>query len=269
MSPPSSSRSAWPRSARSPISARIVESGQYFVRPGPSSCSHAPGRGRLRVLARVRVAVEVGEHDRARGDAERAEPLDEREPHRPVLGVHAERRARPPVRGGARLERPRLERRHDVVARAELDHPAPDPVAGHVAGEPLREPVGRLGAQRVVRAVVRVAVQSRSPRRRAARSRPRRARVRRGRARGRSASSRRVRARPPPRASAPPRPRGRGRRTRPRAARACRGRDARARRTAPAPPERCRRAPSGRSSPPRVRTLAARRRRKTERRSAP
>jgi hypothetical protein len=65
---------------------------------------HRAGRRSFRVLAGVGVAV-VGEHDRLRGDAESAQPLDERETHRSVLCVHTDGCAGPGVRRRRRLER--------------------------------------------------------------------------------------------------------------------------------------------------------------------
>jgi hypothetical protein len=109
------------------------------------------------VLARVGVAVKVGEDDAAGGDAEALEALDDLQPHRPALRVDADRRAGAGVRRGRGLERRRLERRQVVVARAHLD----DPAAREVGDEALRELMQLERAQRAFDAVVDLAVDAR------------------------------------------------------------------------------------------------------------
>ena len=133
------------------------------LRP-PGAVELEPGArsGGLRVLAGIGVAVEVGEDDRARGNAEGREMLDEAEAHRPVLGVDADRRAGAAVGlGGGREDRP-LERLQAVVARAHLDRARADARARDVGREPLRQRGRALAPQRVVGAVVGVAVDARA-----------------------------------------------------------------------------------------------------------
>ena len=152
------------------------------------------GRGGLGVLAGVRVAVEVGEDDRRRRDAAAAQPLDDAEPHRPVLAVDADRGAGARVCARGRgCEHGLLERLQPVVARADLDQPRADargrrrPATKRSASSSAPAP-----AQRVVRAGSARRGGRRSRRRRAGRSPPRRRAALRGCGRGRSASSRRA-----------------------------------------------------------------------------
>ena len=156
MSPPSRIRPAWPRSARSAISWMIVESGQYFVRPGPSNWSHAPVAAVSACSPASGLRSRCARTTLAGGHAAPGEPLDELEAHRAVLRVHAHRRADAGVRLRRGGERPRLEGGHGVVARADLD----DPAAAELGGEAVGQRVLRGGAQRVVLRVVRVAVQA-------------------------------------------------------------------------------------------------------------
>ena len=105
---------AWPRSARSAISARIVESGQYFVRPGPSSWSHAPAAAVSACSPASGLRSRCARTTERGRDAEPREPLDELEAHRAVLRVDADRRAR---RARAPARRPRTPVASNGVSR--------------------------------------------------------------------------------------------------------------------------------------------------------
>ena len=106
------------------------------------------GGRQLGVLARVGVAVDVGEDDRADARQE----LEDLGAVRAELGVDEDGRAGPPVRLGRRVEHAPLERAQAVVARADLDRAR---ALADVGDEALDE-VER--AHGVVRAVVRLAM---------------------------------------------------------------------------------------------------------------
>ena len=165
--------------------------GEVLGAPGPVELQPCAGRRRLRVLARIGVAVDVREDDRStvarrgRRAARRAEA--------DRAGSVWTQTARPArVRGRGRRERRRLERREPVVARARLDH------ARRGSPSAMRERLRRARSRCAAR---RAAVAGeRSARRGAGRSRRRRGARSRGdpseparRGRGRAASSRRAR----------------------------------------------------------------------------
>ena len=114
--------------------------------PGPVQLQPRARRCRLGMLAGIGVSVEVGEDDGLCRDSERAEELDEGEPHRPVLRVDADRRSGSGVRLGSCLDRRPLEGCERVVARADLDEPAANLGPGDVSGESRRPRVRTLAA---------------------------------------------------------------------------------------------------------------------------
>ena len=239
-----SRRSACPASARSAISRRIVESGQYFARPGPSSWSVAPVAAVSACSPASGLRSTWARIDRPWRNPEPSESLDDREAHRPVLRVHAHGRAGPLRALPPPPRTPSLERRQVVIARADLDDPA---APAQLLDEPVGEFVdGRWSEGDRPRCSARPGA-GRSRRRRGGPSRATRPRARRGRGRARSASSRRATGRRRRRAWPPPRSPCRRPGTPRRAARACRGTGARARRTGPSS--------AGSMSPRTVRTI--------------